>query len=30
MAEIDDINAEADGSSNIQIQVFAVIDDGGV
>tara|TARA_R100000742_G_C4275770_1_gene96456 strand:+ start:694 stop:1185 length:492 start_codon:yes stop_codon:yes gene_type:complete len=28
--EIDDINAEADGSSNIQIQVFAVIDDGGV
>ena len=28
--EIDDINVEADGSSNIQIQVFAVIDDGGV
>ena len=27
---IDDINVEADGSSNIQIQVFAVIDDGGV
>ena len=28
--EIDDINVEADGSSNIQVQVFAIIDDGGV
>jgi hypothetical protein len=28
--EIDDINVEADGSSNIQAMVFAVIDDGGV
>ena len=28
--EIDDINVEADGSSNIQIQVFAICDDGGV
>ena len=28
--EIDDINAEADGSSNIQVQVFAICDDGGV
>ena len=28
--EIDDINAEADGSSNIQAMVFAICDDGGV
>ena len=28
--EIDDINVEADGSSNIQAMVFAVCDDGGV
>ena len=28
--EIDDINVEADGSSNIQAMVFAIIDDGGV
>jgi len=28
--EIDDINVEADGSSNIQVQVFAICDDGGV
>ena len=28
--EIDDINVEADGSSNIQVMVFAVCDDGGV
>ena len=28
--EIDDINVEADGSSNIQAMVFAICDDGGV
>ena len=28
--EINDINVEADGSSNIQAMVFAIIDDGGV
>ena len=28
--QIDAINVEADGSDNIQVQVFAIIDDGGV
>jgi len=28
--EINDINVEADGSSNIQIMAFAICDDGGV
>jgi hypothetical protein len=28
--EINDINVEADGSSNIQAQVFIICDDGGV
>ena len=28
--EINDINVEADGSDNIQVQVFAICDDGGV